>query len=181
MKIERIQSGSASSIDTSQSIYFQKGWKYAQNLISNTQGLIIDPFARNCEWADITNDLNEKTKAQYHLDAKDFLELLLKKYGENSVKCLIFDPPFSNSQYKKYEKECEEELTNIYAQPGKVPELFQIAQKLIKPGGIIVKLGYNSTRPIFDYECKYLSITNFGGNRNDVILSIWYNPNQTLF
>lgn len=181
MMIERIQSGIAASIDTSEAAYFKEAWKQANKLIENVEGLILDPFARNCQWADITNDLNPNTKAKYHLDAKDFLQKMLEKYGSNSVKCLIFDPPFSNSQYKKYEKNLENELSNIYASPGKVPELFQIVQKLLKPGGIIIKLGYNSSRPILDYELKYLSITNFGGNRNDVITSIWLNPNQTLF
>ncbi len=179
--IERIQSGSSAGIDTSQAVYFQKAWKEAQHQISNIDGLILDPFARNCQWADITNDLNPDTKAKYHLDAKDFLELMLEEFGHNSVKCIIFDPPFSQRQYEKYEKECKSELVNIYSSPGKVVEIFDIARKLIKPGGIIIKLGYNSTRPILDYELTYLSTTNFGGNRNDVITSIWRNPNQTLF
>jgi hypothetical protein len=181
MKIERIQEGSSSSIDTSESKYFKKAWKEANKQIKGLDGYVIDPFARNCKWADITNDLNPNTKAKYHLDAKDFLMMILEKYGANSVKCLIFDPPFSNSQYKKYEKTSQKELINIYSTSGKVKEIFEIAQKLISPGGIIIKLGYNTTKPIFDYEMTYLSITNFGGNRNDVLTTIWKNPNQTLF
>ena len=181
MRIERIQMGSAASIDTSHSRYFQQAWKEAQNQIKDLDGLILDPFARDCEWADITNDLNPDTKAKYHLDAKDFLQLMLDEHGTNSVKCLIFDPPFSTSQYKKYEKESPLELVNIYATPGKVNEIFEIARKLIQPGGIIIKLGYNTTRPILDYQLTYLSTTNFGANRNDVLTTIWKNPNKTLF
>ena len=105
MRIERIQMGSAAGIDTSQARYFQQAWKEAQHQIKDLDGLILDPFARNCEWADITNDLNPDTKAKYHLDAKDFLQLMLDEHGTNSVKCLIFDPPFSTRQYEKYEKE----------------------------------------------------------------------------
>lgn len=181
MRIERIQSGSYSSINTSESKYFQKAWKEAQHQIKDLDGLILDPFARNCEWGDITNDLNPDTKAKYHLDAKDFLQLMLDEHGTNSVKCLIFDPPFSTRQYEKYEKEFPGELVNIYSSPGEISSIFSIAQKLIKPGGIIIKLGYNTTRPILDYQLTYLSITNFSGNRNDVLTTIWKNPNQTLF
>lgn len=181
MKIERIQGGSFDGIDTSQAKYFQKAWKEGQNQIANIDGLVIDPFARNCKWADITNDINPETEATYHLDAKEFLDLVLEKHGCNSVKCLIFDPPFSSRQYEKYEKGSPQELVNIYSSPGKIAEIFQVVRKLIKPNGIIIKLGYNTSRPILDYELTYLSTTNFGGNRNDVLTTIWRNPNQTLF
>ncbi len=181
MKIETIQSGAASGIDTSQTKYFQKAWREATKQIEHIDGLIIDPFARNCKWADITNDINPKTEAQYHLDAKEFLDMILQKHGANSVKCLIFDPPFSERQYQKYQKESPKCLINIYSSPGSVKEIFSVVQKLIKPNGIIVKLGFNTSRPIFDYQCTYLSITNFGGNRNDVLTTIWKNPNQKLF
>jgi len=37
----------------------------------------VDPFARNKGWATYTNDLNPETAAEYHLDACDFLQMLL--------------------------------------------------------------------------------------------------------
>ena len=38
--------------------------------------ITIDPFARDCDIAKFTNDLNPNTKAKYHMQATDFLELL---------------------------------------------------------------------------------------------------------
>ena len=52
----------------------------------------IDPFARDKRWATYTNDLNPKTKAEYHLDV---LELLKMLQDENIPKAdiAILDPP----------------------------------------------------------------------------------------
>lgn len=43
------------------------------------KGVSVDPFARNKRWATHTNDLNPETAAEYHMDAKDFLEMLAAK------------------------------------------------------------------------------------------------------
>lgn len=180
MKIERFQGGSADSLETSQSNYYQKGYNYGLKMIQKLNGLVIDPFSRNCQWADLTNDLNKETKAKYNLDAIEFLEMILKKYGENSVKCILFDPPFSSRKSDVYQKSSKEELINIYATSGYVKKFFKIAEKLIMPEGIIIKLGYNSSKPIKGYEMKNLMVVNFGANRNDVLLTIWQNPNKNL-
>lgn len=67
----------------------------------------VDPFARNKDWADFTNDLNPETTAQTHLDAEDFLKSQLGKMRK--VDLLIFDPPYSPRQisecYKSFGKE----------------------------------------------------------------------------
>ena len=39
--------------------------------------LLADPFARNCPDAGLfTNDINPNTKAQYHLDAIHFMQII---------------------------------------------------------------------------------------------------------
>jgi len=180
MKIERIQGGSSDSLDTSQSKYFQKAFKKGMKIIKDVQGLIVDPFARNCMWGDVRNDLNTNTKAQYHMEAKEFMKMVLENHGQGSMKCLLFDPPFSSRQLEKYKKTSKEEILNIYSTPGYIPEFFSIVEKLLAPGGIIIKLGYNTSRPLPYLELVEIVIVNFGGNRNDVICSIWRNPNQNL-
>ena len=37
----------------------------------------VEPFARNCDWFQFTNDINPKTIAKYHLDAREFLKLMI--------------------------------------------------------------------------------------------------------
>ncbi len=62
-----------------------------------------DPFARNKRWATHTNDLNPKTEAEHHMDAEDFLRLLVTR----GVKCdvAIMDPPYSPRQISECYKE----------------------------------------------------------------------------
>lgn len=59
----------------------------------------IDPFARNCSWATITNDPNPDTDATYHMDAKDFLVMVRDKGTKPDL--AIFDPPYSPRQVKE--------------------------------------------------------------------------------
>lgn len=62
-----------------------------------------DPFARNNDWATHTNDINPNTKAQYHMDAVAFLEML----AANGTKAdlVILDPPYSPRQISECYKE----------------------------------------------------------------------------
>ncbi len=59
----------------------------------------VDPFARNYCGAKYNNDLNPKTKSEYHLKALDFLIMLEEKDTEPDL--VIFDPPYSMEQCKR--------------------------------------------------------------------------------
>jgi len=61
----------------------------------------IDPFAGENSPAEITNDLNPKKPAKYHMHALDFAKMLDGQYDG----CL-FDPPYSLRQVK----ECYDEI-----------------------------------------------------------------------
>lgn len=71
----------------------------------------IDPFAGMCSPAEITNDLNPKNKAQYHLDALDFLNTL----NGNKYQGVLFDPPYSLRQMQ----ECYEGIVLFWLVRGK--------------------------------------------------------------
>lgn len=63
-------------------------------------GLVIDPFARNCQLGTLTNDLNPDTTADYHMDSVDFLKMV----AEADIKeqnLVLFDPPYSPHQVKE--------------------------------------------------------------------------------
>ena len=161
----RFQGGSYAGKDTSENSYYQKAFKKACKLTEALEGEIIDPFARNCTWGTIRNDLDPKTKAHYNLDALEFL----KKMKSNSAKIVLFDPPFSPSQEKKYTGGCQ----NLYADPSKISKMYKEIFRILKSGGVVVKLGYNSTRPNPNLELIDCQIVNFGGSKNDVIQTIW--------
>ena len=65
---------------------------------------IVDPFVRNSPFKNIciSNDLDTGVKANYNIDALDFL----KKLSDKSASMVLFDPPYSPRQvsecYKKW-------------------------------------------------------------------------------
>ena len=38
--------------------------------------IILDPFARDCKYGTVTNDLNPEFDTDFHMDALDFLKML---------------------------------------------------------------------------------------------------------
>jgi hypothetical protein len=174
MNFERIQGGSVDCINTSQSKYFQIGY---MNMIKPTpfafhaHHKIADPFARNCTLGTHTNDIDTSTQAQSHMDALEWLQSLPS--GEFSY--VIFDPPFSSRQAEKYESG----HVNVYTDPGYVKKCFDEIFRILVYHGNVLKLGYNSSRPN-GFDLKRGWIVNFGGNRNDVIMTILVKTQSSL-
>ena len=171
MIFERIQGGCADSIDTSESRYYQKAMKEMRRDRGFQISMIADPFARNCSWGTHTNDIDPSTKAQSHMDALEWLQSL--PTGEFSY--VLFDPPFSARQAKKYEVG----HVNIYTDPGYVNKCFNEIFRILVINGNVLKLGYNSSRPN-GFDLKRGWIVNFGGNRNDVIMTILVKSQMSL-
>ena len=171
---ERIQGGATDGIETHGSKYYKKGFYYCRDLLKEVEGLIIDPFARNCMWGDIRNDIDPKIKTvQYNLESLVFM----KKIKTSSAKLVLFDPPFSSSQSEKYEAGD----TNLYCTgDGRIGKLCREVERILKPGGIMLKLGYNSSRPSKNFNLLKVYVVNFGGTRNDVLMTIWQKNTTTL-
>ena len=127
--------------------------------------LIIDPYARNCEWcAPFTNDIDPDTKAVHHMDALDFL----CSQESNKFHGVIFDPPFSEGQARRY----EHGTANIYTTPGAIKMQMDEIRRILKPGGFLLKFGYNSSRHA-NFDLEHIYLVNHGGNHNDTIVSLW--------
>ena len=109
--------------------------------------IMIDPFARNSfttrEHYCITNDLNEEMPTGFHLEANDFLEVMLDKLGPGSVDLIVFDPPYTLRQ-----------LRDLYENIGADLEIWQVqnmwgrakdaAAKLLRTNGFFISLGYHT-------------------------------------
>lgn len=172
MKFERVQGGCFDNLETSKSNYYKRAFAWTVKNVK-VEGEIIDPFARYCKWGTITNDIDSNMPTDYHLDALDFLKIM----KTNSAKILLFDPPFSERQASRYEGG----ITNLYTKAdGTFKKIMNECDRIIKPGGILIKLGYNSSRPSKNFELIKLDLVNFGGSRNDVIVSYWVFVNNTL-
>ena len=129
----------------------------------------IDPFAGMYSPAEITNDLNPKAKAQYHLDALDFLKGLKGQYQG-----ILFDPPYSYHQMQ----ECYEEIgigkitsrhaTNFYG------DLRDAIAPLIVPGGLALSFGWNSIGmgKTHGFEIIEILLVCHGRAHNDTICTV---------
>lgn len=135
--------------------------------------VVVDPFARNCRIATITNDLDPDTQAEYHMDAVDFCQMLVDDNVTADV--VILDPPYSPRQmsecYRKVGlkkgmegtqnarlyKECKDRLT-----------------KILKPGGIAICCGWNSNGFGIGrgYEIIEILLVPTGAAHNDFIVTV---------
>jgi len=103
----------------------------------------VDPFARNKRWATYTNDLNPKTKAEYHMDAYDFLVMLKEK--EVKADLIIFDPPYSLEQLKR----SYEDVGRYYTledgwKPNRWSQEKDVCVELLIDGGFFLQFGWTS-------------------------------------
>lgn len=162
--------GGVTSVDTHTTPWF--AWIWDRHCPPRAESVIVDPFARDCTWGTITNDIDPTTQADYHYDALEFLGMM----KTNSVNAVIFDPPFSVRQAnEKYEAG-----RNVYTIPGYVKNCMKEIVRILRPGGILVKCGWNSTRHNLQLEPVALYVVNTGGNHNDISISIWRIGNERL-
>lgn len=131
---------------------------------------VIDPFANNCEWGTITNDLDSQYETDYHMDATDFLKML----PEQCADVVLYDPPFSPRQvmecYKKLGMSVNMETTQA-SYWSKQKE--QIA-RIIKPNGIVITCGWNSggIGKKHGFEIVEILLVAHGGWHNDTIVTV---------
>jgi uncharacterized protein YneF (UPF0154 family) len=113
---------------------------FVQKYLSKSS-VSIDPFARNKRWATYTNDLNPDTKAEYHMDALEFLKMLAEKNVKADL--IIFDPPYSLRQIQEcYEgmgkKMSQRESQSFYA------DIRSAIMNVIASECIVLSFGWNS-------------------------------------
>lgn len=174
MIIKRLTS--IGSLDTHETTYFRVGLKELYSGMFKLSGhdmRICDPFARNCRVAgEYTNDIDPDTDAAHHIDALDFMCARESGFFDG----VIFDPPFSERQATRYEIGHK----NIYTTPGYVREIMGEIERVLKPGGYMLKFGFNSTRHSRSFDLVRMWVVNFGGNHNDTIMTLWRKGNHTL-
>ncbi len=146
-----------------------------ESLSNKGNGTTIDPFVGNSCLRYffekyITNDLNPDMKAEYHLDALEFL----KGFNKNSADCVLFDPPYSNRQISECyagvgldTKGGELTRSSFYS------NLKNEVARITKPGGKVFCCGWNSqgigkTR---GFELKKVLLVAHGGAHNDTIVT----------
>ena len=99
-------------------------------------GLSIDPFANGSKLASITNDLDPQYDTDYHLDATEFL----RKFDDESVDTVLYDPPYSPRQvsecYKSLGKTVNTETTQSTYWTNHKKEI----SRIVKSGELLFRL-----------------------------------------
>lgn len=134
------------------------------------KGLTIDPFANRSRLANITNDLDPQYDTDWHLDAEEFL----KRFDDESVDTVLYDPPFSSRQvsecYKKFGMTVNRETTqNSYWRRQK-----EQISRIVRPDGIVISFGWNSggIGKKYGFEKLHIRLIAHGGNHNDTIITV---------
>lgn len=132
-------------------------------------GVIIDPFANNCKYGSIRNDLNPIFDTDYHLDALEFL----KGMNSSCADVVLFDPPYSISQaaecYNSFGKDkLPVSVSNMAYWSGCKNEI----SRILKPGGIVICCGWSSMGlgKNRGFEIIEILLVPHGGQRNDTII-----------
>ena len=132
-------------------------------------GFWIDPFAGEHSPATVTNDLNPARKADYHMDALEFLHT----FETASVDGVLFDPPYSPRQVK----ECYDHIGIEISWDGRTTFWSQIKNEMsrvIKPGGKAICFGWSSMGcgMARGFSLQRVLLVPHGGTRNDTICTV---------
>jgi len=109
---------------------------------------IVDPFARE-SWLTtkpqhidgITNDLNQEMPTDYHLEAKDFSQLMYDNGEEFDI--ILYDPPYNLTQLKRQYDGIGKDL-ELWQTLNPFGESKDLLAKCLAPGGSVIHLGFGS-------------------------------------
>lgn len=130
--------------------------------------IIVDPFANECTYGTLTNDLNSEFNTTCHMDALTFLSML----QPSTVDTVLYDPPYSITQaaqlYRSYGKDkLEVSVANM-----KYWKLCKDAiAACLKQGGVCLSFGWNSNGlgKNRGFEMTDILLVAHGGSKNDTI------------
>ena len=132
--------------------------------------LSIDPFANQNKIARITNDLDSNYDTDYNLDALEFL----KKFDDNSVDFVLFDPPYSPRQVSESYKKLGMSVNMQTTQASFWGDMKNEIARITKPNSIVICFGWNSQGIGLKrgFEMKEILLVAHGGNHNDTICTV---------
>ena len=132
-------------------------------------GIWIDPFAGFNSPADIQNDLNPDSPAEFHMKAEEFVKL------DHIFDHVFFDPPYSPRQ-----------ISECYKGIGLTPTMKDTQNSVlynnvksalipkIKLSGICISFGWNSAGfgKKNGFEIIEILLISHGGGHNDTIVTV---------
>ncbi len=133
-------------------------------------GKSIDPFANSSRIATITNDLDSQYNTDYHMDATDFL----KMFEDNSIDTVLYDPPYSPRQVSEYYRKLGMSVNRETTQNSYWRKHREQISRIVKPGGIVISCGWNSTGigKKYGFEKIEILLIAHGSQHNDTIITV---------
>jgi hypothetical protein len=131
------------------------------------QGIVIDPFANKNRIANITNDLDASFDCDFNMDALDFL----KRFEDNSIDTVLFDPPYSPRQVAESYKKLGHSVNFETTQASYWSNMKNEIARIVKFGGVCISFSWNSQGigKNRGFTMTELLLVPHGGNHNDTI------------
>lgn len=131
--------------------------------------VIIDPFARNGRRGTLRNDLNPKTRAEHHMDAVEFADMLVTRGVKADA--ILFDPPYSLRQVVECYAGVGRHVTRADSQDASFSRVRDRLSRALRPGGVALSFGWNSVGfgRSRGFELLEILLVSHGGAHNDTI------------
>ena len=140
-------------------------------------GVLVDPFANNCKYGTITNDLNPEYDTTYHMDALEFL----KSLGSNSADLVLYDPPYSITQAAQLYRDYGKDKLEVSVANMRYWKLIKdnIA-RILKANGRVMCFGWNTNGlgKGRGFEMTDILIVSHGGSKNDTLCTLEYKKEE---
>lgn len=148
--------------------------RFVYRIVGNGKGW-ADPFAGMHSPAELTNDLNPKCNAKYHLEALEFCNILKEKNIE--LDGCIFDPPYSMEQVSRSYLDFGIKDWQSQNKAGKSAGFRKVKDKiaeLILLNGIVISFGWNTVGmgKKRGFEIDEILIVCHGACHNDTLITI---------
>ena len=139
---------------------------------------VIDPFANECSIKSeisrltkyISNDLDTEYKTDFNLEAQEFM----KKFENESVYLVLFDPPYSGRQVSECYKKLGKTVTMTDTNSGYFTKFKEEISRITKKKGIVITFGWNSNGigKKYGFEIIEILMVAHGSMHNDTIVTV---------
>lgn len=129
----------------------------------------IDPYAGKYSPAEIRNDHNPDSNADYHMEAEDFCKMI-----EGEFDGVLFDPPYSYRQVSEHYKVLGKKATQLDTCTRFYNRAMNPICEKIKKGGYAISFGWNSNGFGIKrgFEIVEILLVAHGGHHNDTIVTV---------
>lgn len=141
----------------------------------NSKVLVIDPFANEASIGMkienyISNDLDIQFNTDYNLEAQEFM----KRFDDNSVDIVLFDPPFSSRQISECYKRLGKTVSMKDTSSAYFKQFKQEIQRIVKHNGIVITCSWNSNGigKKYGFEIMEVLLVAHGSSHNDTIVTV---------